>query len=233
MKFKATRPSILYCGYRDWAINIHSYLRSHIHPHEGSALYKITLVKDQNEFLKIKNFKEFDAILFIGWSWIVPDHVVNNNKCICLHPSKLPKYRGGSPLQNQIIDGVEDSAVTLFIMDKQLDHGPILYQEDLSLKGNLTDIFERIEKIGFKGITKILDNWGKIIPRKQKHKQATIYKRRKPQQSQILVSDFNFFTAKELYNKIRSLGDPYPNAYIKCKDGTKLYLKESDYEKER
>ncbi|SVE63951.1 uncharacterized protein METZ01_LOCUS516805, partial [marine metagenome] len=63
------------------------------------------------EFVKTLNP---DIILFYGWSWIISETIVNTYKCIMLHPSKLPKYRGGSPIQNQIIDGEIESAVTLF-----------------------------------------------------------------------------------------------------------------------
>ena len=42
--------------------------------------------------------------------------------------------------------------------------------------------------------------------------------------SEIKIDEIKNCTAKELYNKIRSLQDPYPNAFIKCKDGTKLFI---------
>jgi hypothetical protein len=42
--------------------------------------------------------------------------------------------------------------------------------------------------------------------------------------SEIHIDDFSNYTAIQLYDKIRSLQDPYPNAYIQCKDGTILYL---------
>ena len=45
--------------------------------------------------------------------------------------------------------------------------------------------------------------------------------------SEINTEDFNHYTAEELHDKIRALQSPYPNAYIKCKDGTKLFLLES------
>jgi len=51
----------------------------------------------------------------------VPIELIDEYDCYCIHPSDLPKYRGGSPIQNQIIDGVKDSAVTLFKMDYDLD----------------------------------------------------------------------------------------------------------------
>ena len=33
--------------------------------------------------------------------------------------------------------------------------------------------------------------------------------------------------ADDVHDKIRALQNPYPNAFITCKDGTKLYLTES------
>ena len=46
-----------------------------------------------------------------------------------LHPSKLPLFAGGSPLQNQIIRNVKQSAVTLFIMNEKIDQGNIIAQK--------------------------------------------------------------------------------------------------------
>ncbi len=43
-----------------------------------------------------------------------------------IHPSLLPKYRGPSPLQQQILDGVVDTGVTIIQLDAQMDHGPIV-----------------------------------------------------------------------------------------------------------
>ena len=48
--------------------------------------------------------------------------------------------------------------------------------------------------------------------------------------SEIKLEDFNNFTAEELHNKIRSLQNPYPNSFIICKDGTKLFLTNSKIE---
>ena len=53
----------------------------------------------------------------------------------------LPKYRGGTPLQNQIINDDLDSAVTIFKMTSVMDAGPICSQEYLSLRGDLSVIF--------------------------------------------------------------------------------------------
>ena len=51
-----------------------------------------------------------------------------------------------------------------------------------------------------------------------------IYSRRKPSQSEITINEIKNLTANDLYNKIRSLQDPYPNAFIKDKNGNKLFI---------
>ena len=105
------------CAYRDWALEIYNQVKSEI---------DCKLLDGRDEF---PQFNKNDIIFFIGWSWIIDDHLIKSNKCICLHPSPLPKYRGGSPIQHQIINGESLSAVTFFEMTNELDAGDILYQE--------------------------------------------------------------------------------------------------------
>ena len=200
------------CAYRDWALEIYNQVKNEI---------DCELIEGKDKFDYTK-FNKNDIIFFIGWSWIINDNLIKNNKCICLHPSPLPKYRGGSPIQHQIINGESLSAVTFFEMTDKLDAGVILYKEYFSLKGDLKDIFLRISNLGVSGILRILHS--NIIKETQDESKATFYKRRKPKESEILIDDFIKYTAKELHNKIRSLQDPYPNAYIQCKDGSKLYI---------
>ena len=140
-----------------------------------------------------------------------------------LHPSPLPKYRGGSPIQNQIIRDEKNSAVTIFKINEIIDGGDIYFQKKISLTGSLNEIFERIIKEGTKGTLKIL-NKKKIETKKQNHNIATYFKRRKPQQSEITVKEIKEKPAKYIANKIRMLDDPYPNAFIKLKN-KKLFIK--------
>ena len=108
------------------------------------------IVKSKQEYNpeKLISFKP-DLILWYGWSWIVEDRFVEQYNSIMLHPSPLPKYRGGSPIQNQIINGEEISSVTLFKMNKNLDSGDIYKQLTFSLTGKLDDILKRITTLGF------------------------------------------------------------------------------------
>ena len=219
------KPKILFCGYRDWSLEIYDFI-------EGKYKDKIDfiLAKTEEDFKeKIKDLSP-ELIFFVGWSWLVDKDIVNKFTCICLHPSPLPKYRGGSPLQHQIINGEKNSAVTLFKMDESVDKGPIVCQEKISLDGNLDEIFARIIEKGKIGLSKIIDlflNEENIKGFPQDESKATYYERRTPEQSEIKLSDFEKYTSEELKNKIRALQDPYPNAFIMCKDGSKLFLQKA------
>ena len=177
-----------------------------------------------------ENIREYNPtyILFYGWSDIIDEKIINDFECIMLHPSPLPKYRGGSPIQNQIIRGEKDSAVTLFIMDSGIDTGDIIAQEYLSLDGNLNEIFDEIISIGFMLTKDIFENGFERI--KQDNSKATYYKRRTPEMSEITLEDLSDLDSNYLYNKIRMLQDPYPNAFIKLDDGRKLKIKLAELE---
>ena len=86
---------------------------------------------------------------------MVSDKLINTEKMYYATPSKLPLYRGGSPIQNQIIRGMNISAVTLFRMNKNIDQGNIILQK-ISLKGTIDDIFKRIASVGYELTLKML-----------------------------------------------------------------------------
>ena len=116
-------------GYRQWALNIYDALEKYT-----DDLYFICRSKLEFNESSIRDFNP-DLILFYGWSWIVSDRILTDYKCIMLHPSPLPKYRGGSPIQNQIIAGEKKSKVTIFIMNSEIDAGLEFYNSDGSVSG--------------------------------------------------------------------------------------------------
>ncbi len=217
---------ILCCTYRDWAKTIYRKLEDTLQK-EHSFLYINS--KEQYSDELVNNFNP-DLILWYGWSWIIPENILNKYYSIMLHPSKLPKYRGGSPIQNQIINGEEKSAVTLFKINNKMDEGEIIKQKNFSLSGSLNNVFDRIIDVGFELSLDVLKNFPNIETYDQKG-QPTYFSRRLPGQSEITIEDIKNSSAKYLYNKIRALQDPYPNAFIECSDGKKLFITEAKYEK--
>lgn len=196
---------VAFFGYREWALEI-----------------KQNLVIEGVQFTDIDNA---NIVLYYGWSKYIPKKIYKKKLCLILHPSPLPKYRGGSPIQHQIINGEKKSAVTICEVTGKLDAGDIYTQTPFSLKGSLNDIFRRIIDIGTQDTLYILAHFNSGLPIEtipQDNILHTTFKRRKPEESEI--KDIKEMTAEEAYNFIRALADPYPNAFIVCKDGKKLYL---------
>jgi len=206
-------------GYRDWALNIYDRLAQ-----DSSDNFLIFRSKSDFSIEKLDRFDP-ELILFYGWSWFVETELLRKYTCLMLHPSPLPKYRGGSPIQNQIIAGEIKSKVSLFVMTNELDAGDLVGQEDLSLEGSLKDIFTRVENIGYELTQSLLKNGLKPVP--QNDSLATYCKRLKPKDSEITIEELTTMPAVYLHNKIRMLADPYPNAYIMTIDGKKLMITSS------
>ena len=114
-------------------------------------------------------------------------------------------------------------------MDEGIDTGDILYQKEFSLDGDLNDIYSRVTELGINGVIEIIEN-GYQNQIKQNEEEATFYKRRKPSMSEVTIDDISNFTASQLQDKVRALQDPYPNAYVECQNGTKLFFQRVTYE---
>lgn len=81
-----------------------------------------------------------DLFVVAAYGKIIPQRILDIPKlgAINLHPSLLPEYRGPSPIQATILSGDTETGITVIQMDKEMDHGPILAQEKVSLYGNET-----------------------------------------------------------------------------------------------
>ncbi len=183
--------------------------------------------KDNEKIDSILSGCGVDVVFYYGWSWIVKEPILSKYTCLCLHPSPLPRYRGGSPIQNQIIAGETISAVSIFKMGEGLDDGDIYSQLPMSLDGELKDIFERMISLGT-DITKnfiidLIDDNITFAPQKLLEENPPL-KRRKPEDGELLLQNIEKMKFKEFYNIVRALADPYPNAYINFND-KKILLK--------
>jgi methionyl-tRNA formyltransferase len=75
--------------------------------------------------------ESFDLFVVASYGKIVPQWLLDVPACGALnvHPSLLPLYRGATPLQAQIRDGVTESGVTIILMDAGMDTGDIVVRE--------------------------------------------------------------------------------------------------------
>lgn len=183
----------------------------------------VFFIKDKNK-LNLKKLKKIKPtkIFFPHWSFKVPDEIIKNYECICFHTAPLPFGRGGSPIQNLILRGFLTSPVCALKMTDTIDGGPIYLKRNVSLKGNLSEIFNRISNVINTMIIHLIKK--KVIPKKQKGK--IYYFERLNYKEGFLKQDLSL---SKIYDKIRMLdSDQYPKAFIDLKN-TKIELTNANF----
>ena len=102
-------------------------------PNNFMKLNNNIIVFDRINFSKIKKINP-KIIFFIHWSKFIKETLFKKYLCIQFHSSNLPKGRGGSPIQNQILLNIKQTKISAFKVSDSLDSGPICLQHNLSLK---------------------------------------------------------------------------------------------------
>ena len=67
-------------------------------------------------------------IFFIFWSKIIPKKIFSNFLCIQFHSSDLPKFKGGSPIQNQILKKIYKTKISAFKINEKIDEWRYLHE---------------------------------------------------------------------------------------------------------
>ena len=124
--------------------------------------YNISL-NDKGFLQRIKNLK-VDLGVVASFNKKLPKELLQLAKdgFINLHPSKLPDYRGANPYSHVIINGEEESAITLHFMDENLDTGDIIsqYKFPLDLNETMGTLFSRTNYMCASMLFEALDYYG-------------------------------------------------------------------------
>lgn len=129
-----------------------------------------------------------------------------------IHPSLLPLYRGPSPVAAAILAGDEVTGVSVMLLERAMDAGPILAQATVALHGTertgpLTDeLFE----LGARLLVGVLPLYlaGKLTPQPQDHTRATATGMLQKEDGRI---DWRLSAA--LLERMARAYDPWPGAF--------------------
>ena len=112
-----------------------------------------------NELLELKP----DFILVASYGKILPKSFLEIGKgAINIHPSLLPKYRGPSPMQYQILNNDIDAGVSIMKMDDLMDHGPIIASKKISIPNwpiSYLELEDILAKTGADLFSENIDNY--------------------------------------------------------------------------
>ncbi len=102
---------------------------------------KFKVLKKVNlELAKKMKMKNYFLIISSGFPLIFPNIFLKlfRNQVVNLHAGPLPKYRGGSPLNWQIINGEKKISISIIRMSGKIDHGPIFSERSFILQNSDT-----------------------------------------------------------------------------------------------
>ena len=149
-------------------------------------------------------------VFFPHWSSRISHDIFENFECVIFHMTDLPFGRGGSPLQNLIVRGFNETKISAVKCVAELDAGPIYMKRSLTLEGTAQQIFVRAAGIIEEMIVEIIKNTPQ--PTEQLG-EVVVFKRRNPSESEMPSTK----SVMELYDFIRMLdADGYPHAFVEC-----------------
>lgn len=121
-----------------------------------------------------------DLIAVTAFGRILPKEILAlpRFRCVNVHASLLPRYRGAAPIQWAIINGEEETGITIMLMDEGMDTGPILDQEKVPIfpEEVAGELSVRLAQIGGKLLVEaiqVLED-GRLVARSQQEEEATL-----------------------------------------------------------
>lgn len=120
--------NILICTVKSWNFKEANWLRKKL-----AGKYNVTVISDNRELLNIVNKITPCYIFFPHWPYIIPKEIYMVYKCVVFHMTDLPYGRGGSPLQNLIARGIENTKISAIDVEEKIDAGAVYMKEDLNL----------------------------------------------------------------------------------------------------
>jgi methionyl-tRNA formyltransferase len=175
-----------------------------------SRLYDCKVISSHDE-LNVTQITAFrpDYIFFPHWSWIIPEEIYSRFPCIVFHMTDVPYGRGGSPLQNLIIQGIKHTKISAIKVEKGIDAGPVYLKRDFCVEGTAEEVFRRASSVVFDMIEYFIKFKPEPVPQEG---EVTVFKRRTPEQSLLPESG----SWEEILSFIRMLdGEGYPPAFIR------------------
>ncbi|GLC87456.1 methionyl-tRNA formyltransferase [Lysinibacillus piscis] len=161
-----------------------------------------------------------DLIVTAAFGQILPKELLVTPPlgCINVHASLLPKYRGGAPIHQAIIDGEKETGVTIMYMAEKLDAGDIISQSAIPIEAedHTGALFDKLSNVG----RDLLKNTLPSIINKtnsrtvQDETQVSFASNISREQERIDWTE----DATTLYNQVRGL-HPWPVAYTTFEEG--------------
>jgi len=155
-----------------------------------------------------------DLIITAAYGQILPKRILDIPKKgpLNVHASLLPRHRGASPIHYALLEGDQETGITIMLMDKGMDTGPIISKEEIPIKqtDTLSSLHDRLSLLAAQLLIETLPQWlqNRIKPQVQDESLATHTKILKKEDGLI---DWSHTSAK-IVNRIRAF-NPWPGTH--------------------
>ena len=199
----------------------HSEVKKYAINNNFKLLQPINL-KDENF---VNQLKSINADIFVVVAFrMLPELVwrIPLKGTINLHASLLPQLRGAAPIHWAIINGLKETGVTTFFINKKIDFGDIIQQSKVKIGDieNTGELYEKLKKDGSKlliSTLKIINNDKFKSTRQTNSGKLLLAPKLNKINTRINWSD----SGKDIFNFVRGLS-PYPSAWSKEKRSGKI-----------
>ena len=139
---------------------------------------------DHSFFLELSALS-FKLFIVVAYGSLIPKNIlaIPQHGSLNVHYSLLPKYRGASPIEFQILEDDKEVGVSILLLDEEMDHGPIVAQKNIpyslfpipSWPPTSTELRKRSNEVAGELLVRVLPDWtlGKIPAIPQDHSKAT------------------------------------------------------------
>jgi len=182
---------------------------SWIHSHLSDDLW-LSKFKNKFSFCDLWSSEmatNLDVLFILGYTKILPSPILSKNKLnLVIHESALPKGRGFSPVQWQVLDGAKEIPVCLIEASQAADEGDIIASTVIHLVGH--ELLDEIRRAQAKVTKDLIINFLEDFPnirRKKQVGQGTYFRRRNRIDDKLdvehsLISQFNKFRVADNQN---------------------------------
>lgn len=172
-----------------------------------------------------------DLLIVVAYGQYIPQRVIQlaKHEAINVHPSLLPKYRGSAPIQWAILNGDQETGVSIIYLAKKMDAGDILRQETYPLGDDETSatLHDKLADFGAELLLKAVGDirQGTVSRIVQDESQMVEIRKLTKEDGEIDWS----LPAVEIRNRIRAF-DPWPGSFCRLPDGSPLKVWSADLE---
>lgn len=195
---------------------------------------------NEPEFLGQLSTVKCQLFIVVAYGSILPKKLlaIPEKGSLNIHYSLLPKYRGASPIESQILADDKDVGVSILLLDEEMDHGPMVAERRLQFPISnsqflnteaekklewpvkASELRSAMNSLAGEMLADVMPRWmdGKIEAKPQDHSKATYTKKFTKADGEINVASDPYAN----FLKIQAYDDSIGTYFFMKRDGKKV-----------